>query len=411
MAGVALLGASGYTGRLVARALDARGIDFVAAGRSPSRVREAVDDLASAVDVRRVNVHERDTLDALCGDVDVLITTVGPFTELGRPALESAVRMGSHYLDSTGEQPFMRWAFATQARSAADAGVTAVPACGYDFVPGDLLAHLAAAAVPRAREIHASYLVRGPGMVWSQGTRRSIAAVMGGPSAAFEGERLVDEGVAEVRRLSWFPKPVGPRHAASFPGGEPLTVPRHVPDVETVRTYFAVPGILAEAGQFAANLVSWEPAKRLARRVLTAGSGGPSPERRRRVRWACVVEASSGGTTTIRPDHRGAPPAEESHLSGDSGSGSQPGPAVGPGSPGEQDAPIHIARAWAYGTDIYGFTAETLAAGAARLLEGDTPAGVVAPAEAFDPESFLDDLAGTAGIRWHVRRAPDETRT
>jgi short subunit dehydrogenase-like uncharacterized protein len=38
----------------------------------------------------------------------VLVSTAGPFLEVGRSVVEAAVEAGAVYLDSTGEPPFIR---------------------------------------------------------------------------------------------------------------------------------------------------------------------------------------------------------------------------------------------------------------------------------------------------------------
>lgn len=357
---VALLGASGYTGRLVARALDRRGVAFVAAGRDRRRVEEAVDGLAQATGVRVADATDRGSLDAAFAGAEVVVTTVGPFVDLGRPVLESAVANGCHYVDSTGEQRFMRWAFGEQQQPATSAGIAAVPACGFDYVPGDLLSEVAARAVGQPAEVHVVYLVRGGGVSASRGTRRTIARIAGDRGVSFVDGRFVEEGTAQERRLAWFPKPVGPHTSASLPGGEPLTVPRHLPSARTVRTYLAVPGPLAELLQFGANLARWGPAARLFDRLLSAGPEGPSDRDRRSQRFAAIAE-----------------------VVGTDGS---------------------LARAWMTGRDVYGFTAEAMALVADRLRRGDVGArGVVAPAEVGDAEALLDELSDVAGVRWSVK--------
>lgn len=356
---ITLLGATGYTGRLVASALARRSCEFLVAGRD----RPALDALAADIDrvsgVRTVDVTDDEALRALAQETDVLLTTVGPFIELGRPVLRAAIRGGAHYVDSTGEQPFIAWAFDEQHEETRAAGVAAVPACGFDYVPGDLLAAVAAEQLATPREIHVSYLAEVGPRSLTRGTRASIAGMLGRDGLAVEGGQRVEERFADVRRLAWFPRPVGPRRAAGLPGGEPITVPRHVEGLRTVRTYLAIPGVLAELVQSLSVTAGWPPARRLLRRVLLAGPEGPTPERRRAVRWACVAEAV--------------------------------------GEDGE------VAHAWAAGRDIYGFTAEAMAAVAHRLAGGTEVTGVIAPAQVTAPTSLLDDLAVTTGLRWTVR--------
>lgn len=370
MAGVTLLGASGYTGRLVAAALDRRGVEFVAAGRDRSRVRDAVAGLEAATAVRTADASDEASLRALCADTDALLTTVGPFLELGKPVLDAAVAEGSHYLDTTGEQEFVRWAFDAHGEAAAAAGVACVPAFGIEFVVGDLLADVAAAELDAVAEVHVAYAVRGDAMTASRGTRATIAGLLGGGAAAvaLRGGRLVEEGIGDVRRLAWFPRPIGPRHAAGIPGAEPITVPRHVAGVTEVRTYLALPGVVADVGQLLAKVASLEPVQSLLRRLLALGPEGPSESRRARTRWACVAEA-------VAPL-----PADVS------------------------EQPV-VARAWAKGRDVYGVTGEIVSLGAALLAEGPPRrTGVVAPAEVVDASAFLDDLADSTSLRWDVLR-------
>lgn len=60
------------------------------------------------------------------------------------------------------------------------------------------------------------------------------------------------------------------------------------------------------------------------------------------------------------------------------------------------------------GTDTYGSTAVIAVEAARRLAAGDAPAGVLAPAQAFDPAGFLGFLAGR-GISTGVG-SPGKTR-
>src|SRR5437764_5492744 len=135
---IGLLGATGYTGRLVADELAGRNIAHRRGGRSRSRL----DALPATPNAETVEVDAQDPaeLDAFLDGIDALITTVGPFAELGMPVVEAAVRNNAHYVDSTGEPDFMSDVYAKYA----DAPVAVVPACGYDYLPADCAAALAA---------------------------------------------------------------------------------------------------------------------------------------------------------------------------------------------------------------------------------------------------------------------------
>ena len=130
---VALLGATGYTGRLVAAELARRGIEHRLGGRSAQRL-EAV---PSAGERHVVDLTDAASLNGFLDGVEVLITCVGPFAEHGMPVVEAAVRTGTPYVDSTGEVAFMAEVY-RRFRGAASA---VVPACGFDYIPGDLGRH------------------------------------------------------------------------------------------------------------------------------------------------------------------------------------------------------------------------------------------------------------------------------
>jgi short subunit dehydrogenase-like uncharacterized protein len=363
---VVLLGAGGFTGRLIAAELARRGHGFVAAGRDARRVRGHLHELPGLDDVRAFDATDADSLDRALADATLVVSSVGPFERFGRPVLDAAIRAGCHYVDVTGEQPFVRWAYEERDAAARAAGATMVPGAGFEFVPGDLLAHIASEAVQGAEEVHVTYLVRGRGLApaTSAGTRRSAATLLGRTGVARADGVLAEELPGEVRRLAWFPKPVGPAHAAGIPGAEPITVPRHVPGVRTVRTYLALPGWQAELLQSVANAARWDPLRRRLTQLLDVGSDGPGPARRAATRWACVAESA--------------------------------------GDPG-------VARAWAYGTDIYGTTAVIAVAVSEAILAGGTPTGVVPPALLGEPAGILDTLAARSDLLWSVDR-PDADR-
>ncbi|HEX9765157.1 MAG TPA: saccharopine dehydrogenase NADP-binding domain-containing protein [Nitriliruptorales bacterium] len=360
---IALLGASGYTGRLVAAELDRRGHEFVAAGRDPDRIAVAVDGL-SATNVTRVDVAEPDTVQALVADTDLLITTVGPFEQLGRGVLAAAIESDTHYLDSSGEQPFIRWAFERWGDVAAARGVSVVPAAAFDYVPGDLLGHVAAGAISHPSQVHVAYLAKAPGGMLntgSAGTRRTVGAMLGRRVLSVTGGRLREEDFMSERRLAWFPRPVGPHHAAGTGGAEPITIPRHVPGLDVVRTYTALPGWQAEGAQLLGALTR---RSRLARdlmvRAVGAGPDGPSDGVRQATRMACVAEVATAGAQPT------------------------------------------VARAWLSGRDVYAFTAASLVLLAERILAGTARPGVIAPAEVDAPTSLLDELSARADLQWSV---------
>jgi short subunit dehydrogenase-like uncharacterized protein len=327
---LALLGVTGYTGRLVLAEARRAGLDLRLVGRR----REALEELALAgEEVRVADARDEPALREAFAGADVVASLAGPFLEVGLAPVRAAAAVGAHYLDSTGEQAFVRLV-----HDEIDAETAVLPAFGFDYVPGDLAARLAAEQLGGPLdEIVVGYATSGIGT--SRGTRATIAQVMTQQLVAWQDGRLVPSRFgATTRRLRF---PFGERTVVEWGGTEPLTVPRHT-DVRNVRSYVRLPGIVARFGSFG------KLAAPLVRATARVGPAGPSEAARRRNRFAVVAEAVGAG-----------------------GSG----------------------RAVLTGRDVYGLTALLLIRGAEALMAGELRGqGVLAPAEAFDARTLLARL-------------------
>ena len=105
---VLVYGASGYTGKLVAESLAQRNIPFYMAGRTQSRLEDALKIVeerhGAPVDAEIVVAsNSPEELRPLFDQVDVVINVSGPFMQLGWPIVETALECNCHYLDTTGE--------------------------------------------------------------------------------------------------------------------------------------------------------------------------------------------------------------------------------------------------------------------------------------------------------------------
>jgi short subunit dehydrogenase-like uncharacterized protein len=72
------------------------------------------------------------------GRARVVLSTAGPFALYGTPIVDTCVRLGTHYVDITGETPWMRDIAARYHEPAAANGTRIIPCCGFDSVPSDL---------------------------------------------------------------------------------------------------------------------------------------------------------------------------------------------------------------------------------------------------------------------------------
>jgi short subunit dehydrogenase-like uncharacterized protein len=141
-----LLGATGFTGQLVAEYLLQRhgaGGEFkwALAGRSRDKlegVRTRLGDGAADLPLLVADAHDRASLDRLVARTRAVCTTVGPYALHGSELVAACAAAGTDYCDLTGEVPWMRKMLDAHSAAAKDSGARLVHCCGFDSIPSDL---------------------------------------------------------------------------------------------------------------------------------------------------------------------------------------------------------------------------------------------------------------------------------
>ena len=351
---VVLFGATGYTGRLTAEAMVARGMRPLLAARSAGKLKELASELGG-LDTQAADVSDPSTVSALVGKGDVLVSTVGPFVRFGDAAVRAATGSGAHYLDSTGEPPFIRSVFERHDSAARESGAGLVTAFGYDFVPGNLAGALALReAGERAARVDTGYFFTGAsdGGGMSGGTRASLIGVVAEPSFAWRDGRIQTERGA--RHYRTFTVRGRERPAVSMGASDHFGLPRVAPQLREVNAYLgwfgpaSRPMQLFSAGTSVAMKLPgaaslWE---KVASRFAKGSSGGPDAQAR-----------SKGGSHVVGIAYDGG---------------------------GRQLSEVHLS-----GVNGYDFTARILAWGAEQAAGGGVKgAGARGPVDAFG----LDEL-------------------
>lgn len=146
---VVVFGASGVTGRRVAAYLAERagevGASWAVAGRDAAKLERVLGEIGvAAPETIAADVGDPASLAAMAARTRVVLDLVGPYTLYGEPVIEACIAGGAHYVDLTGETPFMRHTVDAFHDRAAAAGVKIVPTCGFEALPPDLAVLLAA---------------------------------------------------------------------------------------------------------------------------------------------------------------------------------------------------------------------------------------------------------------------------
>ena len=312
MAGrIVLFGATGYTGRLTAAAFVRRGVKPVLAARNAQALEALSSELGGGFETAVADVARPETVRALVEKGDVLLSTVGPFVRYGEPALRAAVDAGAHYLDSTGEGPFIRRVFEQFGPQAEQAGCALLTAMAFDWVPGNLAGGLALdEAGEAATRLDVGYFMLGP-VAASGGTRTSAAGIMLEPGYSFRGGRIVTErGGAHVRAFEVNGRD---RSALSVASTEAFSLPRVHGTVRDVSVYLGAFGGATRAVS-AFSLLGHVPGLRpalgaAARRFIKGSTGGPDAAERAKSRTHIVAVAGNASGAPLATVHlEGASP-------------------------------------------------------------------------------------------------------
>ncbi|WP_067831893.1 saccharopine dehydrogenase family protein [Actinomadura kijaniata] len=343
MTRIAVYGATGFAGRLVAAETLRRGFDLLLAGRDHERLRAVANALdVPETDLRVAELTDHDALTAAFRDADAVINCATPFTLHGEPVVRAAIAAGAHYVDIAGEELYIKGVLDRYDDAARAAGVTVLPAANNDCLTGDLLGHLVADGLGELETISVAF-----DAVDAEGSRGTVEMAHLTADTMRSGGLTWHDGHYHADRpavrdsVAW---PAGPGPAVKFALPPAVTIPRHV------RTRHAeglatprIHGFFAGADR---ALVDSMPPRQ-----------GPSEQSRARARYCLVIDARAVDGTECRA--------------------------------------VLEAR------DMYGTTAVIAVEATRRLAAGPAFAGALAPAEVFDPADFLDHLR-PHGLTWTI---------
>jgi short subunit dehydrogenase-like uncharacterized protein len=143
-----IYGASGFVGRQAVRYLSEKinsdKVRWAIAGRSRQSLEAVKAEIAGteSLDVWVADSQDQRAVDAIASKTQVLINTAGPFAKYGTAIVDACVRLKTHYVDITGETPWVKDLIDRYHEQAASDGTRIIPFCGFDSVPSDLGTYL-----------------------------------------------------------------------------------------------------------------------------------------------------------------------------------------------------------------------------------------------------------------------------
>jgi len=172
---IVLYGASGFVGRQTVAYLAAHartlalGLRWGLAGRNPDKLaqaRKAAGPGASEAAIIVAPADDAQALARLARSASVVLNTAGPFALSGSALVQACVDSGTHYVDITGETPWVRQMIDRHHAQAAQMRTRIIPCCGFDSVPSDLGAWMLMQAMQQRHgvpcvDVKAAFTLRG----------------------------------------------------------------------------------------------------------------------------------------------------------------------------------------------------------------------------------------------------------
>jgi short subunit dehydrogenase-like uncharacterized protein len=221
---IAVYGATGRTGRFVAAELERRGASVKRVTRRAAAEAASMEE-GGPMTWLSASCDEPDALDEALEGADAVINCAGPFVDTAPSVLESALRVGAHYLDIAAEQRSVRHTLATYRDEAIDKGVVVLPAMAFYGGLADLLVSQACTELKTVDEILIGVALDS----WhpTAGTRRTGERNTA-RKVIVSGGRLAPLPAPATRGRWWFAPPFGDLPVTGVPLSEIITISRHI---------------------------------------------------------------------------------------------------------------------------------------------------------------------------------------
>lgn len=276
---IAVYGATGFTGKIVAAELASRNIDIKLLGRD----KDALESLGHAkAKVHAVGLNNVTELAQALTGCSTVISCVGPYTQYGEPVLKAAIEAKCNYVDLSGEQEWVKRVYDDYGPAAAQAGVTILPAATDDGISSDLMASLITRDFSNIKslKIHHGYF----DAVMTRGSLRSFLEFSRG-RLEYWADGQWKEGTADRQTDVQFPGKDGTQATWLLAGPELIAIQRHIP---------------AQLIQATLNMDLEPMLSTVTDDVIASTPLGPSDEVRSASRFTIIVEAESADGTVSR---------------------------------------------------------------------------------------------------------------
>lgn len=269
-----IYGANGYTGRLIVKEAQKRGLEPVLAGRN----RNSIEGLASETGLQGRVFDLDDKAATLAGldDISLVLHCAGPFSATSQQMIEACLQSHCHYLDITGEISVFANAH-RQSEEARHADIVLIPGVGFDVVPTDCLAATLVDRLPAATSMTLAF--QSGGRVSPGTAKTSIEGLAGGGC-------IREHGKLKWVPLAWksreIPFESGKRFAMTIPWGDVFTayISTGVPNIEVYMAASPSTVLRMKRMRMARPLLSMQWVQNMMKRRVEKSITGPATAER-----------------------------------------------------------------------------------------------------------------------------------
>ena len=135
-----IYGASGFTGRLAVEYLDENysDLNWAIAGRNKDKLVNISNNSKYKPDYFIADSEDNENLLKIASKTRVIASLAGPFNKYSDNLVTQCVEAGTHYLDITGENIWVRDLIDKHHEAAEKKQIKIIPSCGYDSIPSDM---------------------------------------------------------------------------------------------------------------------------------------------------------------------------------------------------------------------------------------------------------------------------------
>ena len=138
-----IFGASGFTGQIAVKYLDKNypTLNWAISGRNKEKLMKISNDTNKKPEIFIADSKNQDSLAEIAKKTNVIASLAGPFNKYSNNLVHECINHGTHYVDITGENLWVRDLIDKYHFKAVEKGVFIIPSCGYDSIPSDMGAY------------------------------------------------------------------------------------------------------------------------------------------------------------------------------------------------------------------------------------------------------------------------------